>query len=141
MIVADTSALSALIDSDDRHHASVRSLYEKSAEEWLLPWAVFPAVDYLVGAHVGPRAQEAFVAEIVDGSLRIEWGEPSDLARAADLCRTYRSMRLGLVDGVVDGVVVALAERLRARAIATLDMRHFGAIAIRGRPRLLPRDV
>jgi hypothetical protein len=43
--------------------------------------------------------------------------------------------------GLVDGVVVAVAERLGAEAIATLDLRHFGAIAIQGRPRLLPRDL
>jgi uncharacterized protein len=137
MIVADTSVLLALIDSDDRHHGSVRSLYEKSANEWRLPWAVLPEIDYLVGAHVGRPAQEAFVADLVEGSLLVEWGESSDLARARQLCNTYRSMRLGLVDGVV----VAVAERIRARAIATLDLHHFGAIAIRGRPRLLPRDA
>jgi uncharacterized protein len=137
MIVADTSAVVALIDSDDRHHASVRSLHERTRGEWLLPWAVLAEVDYIVGTRIGRRAQEAFIADLVDGALPIEWGEPSDLARAGDLCETYRSMRLGLVDGVV----VAVAERLRARAIATLDIRHFGAIAIRCRPRLLPRDV
>jgi uncharacterized protein len=137
MIVADTSALLALINSDDRHHRPVRSLYERSAGEWLLPWAVLPEIDYLVGTHVGRNSQAAFVADLVDGSLAVEWGEPSDLARAQQLCDTYRSMRLGLVDGVV----VAVAERLRARAIATLDLRHFAAIAIRGRPRLVPRDA
>jgi hypothetical protein len=41
----------------------------------------------------------------------------------------------------VDAAVIAAAERLRATAIATLDMRHFGAVTIRGRPRLIPRDL
>jgi len=48
----------------------------------------------------------------------------------------HRSLRIGLVDGLV----IALAERLEAEAIATLDLRHFAAIAIKGNPRLLPRD-
>ena len=43
--------------------------------------------------------------------------------------------------GLVDGAVIAVAERLGAEAIATLDLRHFGAVAIRGRPRVLPRDA
>jgi predicted nucleic acid-binding protein len=43
--------------------------------------------------------------------------------------------------GLVDAVVVATAERLKAEAIATLDLRHFGAVAIKGNPRLLPRDL
>jgi hypothetical protein len=38
-------------------------------------------------------------------------------------------------------VVAAVTERLEAEAIATLDLRHFGSIEIRGRPKLLPRDV
>jgi hypothetical protein len=42
---------------------------------------------------------------------------------------------------LVDAVVIATAERLRADAIATLDLRHFGAIKIAGSPRLLPRDL
>jgi hypothetical protein len=33
---------------------------------------------------------------------------------------------------------MAIAERLRAHAIATLDRRHFGAVTFRGAPSLLP---
>jgi hypothetical protein len=33
-----------------------------------------------------------------------------------------------------------VTERLRADAIATLDMRHFAAVSIKGNPLLLPRD-
>jgi hypothetical protein len=36
---------------------------------------------------------------------------------------------------------MAVAERRRADAIATLDLRHFGAVTLRGRPRLVPRDI
>jgi hypothetical protein len=38
----------------------------------------------------------------------------------------------------VDAVVMAVAERLGADAIATLDRRHFGAVTLRGSPRLVP---
>ena len=40
----------------------------------------------------------------------------------------------------MDAVVIAVAERLKAEAIATLDLKHFGAVRIAGNPRLLPRD-
>jgi predicted nucleic acid-binding protein len=66
----------------------------------------------------------------------VEWGAHDDLERARALHVKYRALRLGLVDGVV----IAVAERLRAKAIATLDVRHFGAVTIRGRPKILPRD-
>jgi hypothetical protein len=36
---------------------------------------------------------------------------------------------------------MAVAERRRTDVIATLDLRHFGAVTLRGRPRLVPRDL
>jgi predicted nucleic acid-binding protein len=137
MIVADTGAVIALIDADDRHHRALRSLYEEDPGAWLLPWAILPEVDYLVGTHVGDRAQEAFLADLADDIFRIEWGTEGDLVAAQRLCRKHRTLRLGLVDAVV----IAVAERLAAGSIATLDLRHFGAVPIRGAPRLLPRDL
>jgi hypothetical protein len=41
----------------------------------------------------------------------------------------------------VDSVVIAVAARLRAEAIATLDLRHFGAVRLPGNPKLYPRDL
>jgi predicted nucleic acid-binding protein len=58
VIVADTGAILALIDRSDRHHRVLRTLYETDPTVWMLPWAILPEVDYLVGAHVGGRAQE-----------------------------------------------------------------------------------
>jgi predicted nucleic acid-binding protein len=84
-------------------------LYRDTGAEWVLPWAILPEVDYLVTRH-GLVAAQRF------------------LSRYADL-------RLGLVDAVV----MAVAERLRAEAIATLDLRHFAAVSMDPSPRLLPR--
>ena len=137
MIVADTGALIALFDRSDRHHDAVRRLYEDNPDRWVLPWAVLPEVDYLAATHLGPRAQDLWLADLASGAFSVEWGRPDDLAVAERICRRYKNLRVGLVDGVV----VAVAERLRATAIVTLDLKHFGAIAIKGKPRLLPRDA
>jgi uncharacterized protein len=134
VIVADTSAVVALIDADDRHHDAVRGIFEADPAAWVMPWAVLPEVDYLVRTHVGADAGDAFLLDLAEGSLRVEWGAEGDLRRAAGLGRRYRSLGLGLVDAVV----MAVSERLGAEAIATLDRRHFGTVAIRGRPALLP---
>ena len=104
---------------------------------WVLPWAILPEVDYLVGAELGPQAQEAFLADLADGAFSVEFGRDADITRAHAIGRRYRALKLGLVDAVV----IAIAERLRAEAIATLDLRHFGAVKIAGSPRLLPRDA
>lgn len=137
MIVADTGALVALFDRSDRQHAAVRAIYESDPDAWVLPWAVLPEVDYLVSAHLGARAQDLWLADLATGAFAVDWGRQEDLAAAERLCRRYKALRLGLVDAAV----IATAERLRADAIATFDLKHFGAVAIKGKPRLLPRDA
>lgn len=136
MIVADTGAVLALVDRDDRHHAALAEIYRRDPDAWLLPWAVLPEVDYLLLHHVGARSELAFLEDLAAARWAVEWGEPGDVARAHALCARYR--RLGL--GLVDGIVIAQAERLHADAIATLDLRHFAAVRIAGSPLLLPRD-
>ena len=137
MILADTGALVALIDADDRHHRALRDLYERDPDAWVVPWAVLPEVDYLLLSHVGVKAELAFVRDVAEDLYAVEWGDPVDLLRARALCERYRSLKLGLVDAVV----IAMAERLRADAIATLDVRDFGAVKIEGAPKLYPRDL
>ena len=137
MIVADTGAIVALIDRSDRHHRALLTLYEKDPAAWVLPWAILPEVDYLVGAHVGVRAQEAFLADLAEGTFTVAWGDEADLDEARRLSRRYARLRIGLVDAVV----IATAVRMKARAIATLDLRHFAAVTIPGHPKLVPRDL
>lgn len=137
MIVADTGAVLALIDADDPHHAPLRELFEARPTAWVLPWVVLPEVDYLVAKYLGAGTEEAFLDDLAAGTFAVEWGQPADLQRAADLAARYSALRLGLVDSVV----MATAERLEARAIATLDLRDFGPVELRGEPRLLPRDL
>lgn len=136
MIVVDTGAMLGLLDASEDYHPVFRDLYDENPDGWVLPWAVLPEVDYLVAAHLGAKAQEAFLADLADGVFPVEWGRDEDLAVARRICTRYRSLRLGLVDAVV----IATAERLKADSIATLDLRHFAAVSIKGNPRLLPRD-
>ena len=136
MIVADTGAIIALIDRKDPHHAALVSAFEAHADDWVLPWAILPEVDYLLRTKVGSGAQDAFLADVADGAYVVEWGMEADLDEALAVTRRYKSLRLGLVDAVV----IALAARHRARAIATLELSNFGAVKIAGAPQLWPRD-
>jgi predicted nucleic acid-binding protein len=136
MILVDTGAMLALLDASEDHHSAVRDLYDDNPDGWVLPWAILPEVDYLVSAHLGDKAHDAFLADLADGSFVVEWGREEDLTVAQRIHTRHRSLRLGLVDAVV----IAMAERLKVKAIATLDLRHFAAVSIKGNPRLLPRD-
>ncbi|MEO5742688.1 MAG: VapC toxin family PIN domain ribonuclease, partial [Vicinamibacterales bacterium] len=82
MIVADTGAIFALLDKGDRHHAAVREIYEDRPGDWLLPWAILPEVDYLIGAELGARAQDAFLEDLAAGAFTIEYGRHADVERA-----------------------------------------------------------
>jgi predicted nucleic acid-binding protein len=137
LIVADTGAIVALIDADDRHHERLRAAFEAEPDRWILPWAILPEVDYLLLHHVGLEAELTFLRDVAEGRWTVEWGTEADLARASELCAKHRGMRIGMVDGVVASV----AERLRADAVATLDERHFGTLVVKGDMKLLPRDL
>jgi predicted nucleic acid-binding protein len=136
IVVADTGAIVGLIDRSDRHHRQLRDLFAEGGQSWVLPWAILPEVDYLVATHLGARAEEAFLADLADGTFQVSWGEDADIAAAARLVKKYRDLKLGLVDAVV----IATAMRLQADAIVTLDVRDFSAVKIPGSPALWPRD-
>lgn len=137
MTVADTGAVVALIDADDPHHEQMVALFDADPQGWVLPWAILPEVDYLILSHLGGEVERAFVADVASGAFVIGWGEPTDLVRASELCETYQDLDVGMTDAVV----MAMAERLGVEAIATLDLRDFGAVKLRGVPKLVPRDA
>ena len=137
MIVADTGAVVALIDGDEGHHGILRQAFEEDPQAWVLPWAILPEVDHIVASRLGAAVARAFRGDLAQGLFAVEWGEGADLLRARELDEGYGALELGLVDGVV----MAVAERLGARAIATLDLRDFAPVQLAGRPQLWPRDL
>lgn len=137
MIVADTGAIVALLDADDTHHDALVALFEEDPAAWVLPWAILPEVDYLVTRYLGAATAEAFLRDVAEGAFTVEWGTEADLLRANLLRAQYAALDLGLVDSVV----AATAERLRAHAVATLDLRDFGTLRLSGSPKLYPRDL
>ncbi len=137
MIVADTGAVYALVDSRDRHHRALRKLFESDPDAWVLPWAILPEVDYLLGKRLGQRVEEDFLEDLAEERFAVAWGDESDLEEARRICRRHQALKFGLVDAIV----MAVAERLKADAIATLDVRDFGAVTLKGSPKLYPRDL
>lgn len=136
-VIVDTGALVALIDADDRHHDVLRRAFARAPERWLVPWAVLPEVDHFLASRLGRRAARAFRADVAASRLQVEWRGEVDLVRAAEIDAAHADLDLGLVDCVV----MAQAERLGAHAIATLDLRDFAAVPLRGSPALWPRDL
>ena len=86
MIVADTGAIVALIDKSDRHH---RTLVRALSRGFRPVGAAVghPAGSGLPGrsGNLGPRAEEAFLADLADGAFQVEWGRDADM-RAPTHC-------------------------------------------------------
>lgn len=90
----------------------------------MVPDLVIPEVTYLLAAGARTSVEADFLRGLVFGPIEVEHVGDVDLERAADLVETYADLRLG----TVDAVVVAIAERLTATKIATLDRRHFTVV-------------
>ena len=123
-IIADTGALYALADADDRWHKRVVDWWRSNVVPIIVPLTVLPEVAYLLATRIGPAAEESFVQAVADGELTTEPLEQEDLVRAAELLRQYADLPLGFVDATV----AATAERLRSRTLLTTDRRHFSVV-------------
>jgi predicted nucleic acid-binding protein len=127
VIVCDTGPLvAAAIRNDDDYRACVdlfASLH-LAGRRILVPGPVVAEVGFLLAAKGGPRVESAFLRSFAEGTLTPVGVEPSDFARMADLVDIYADFPLG----TTDAAVVAVAERLNIREVATLDHRHFRAV-------------
>jgi predicted nucleic acid-binding protein len=56
-----TGAVVALLDADDRHHATLKDIYLSDPEAWILPWAILPEVAYLAGTHLEPTRRTCLI--------------------------------------------------------------------------------
>jgi predicted nucleic acid-binding protein len=79
---------------------------------------------YLIDRQLGPEAEAGFYRSIANGDLLVEALTAGDWQRIADLVEQYADFRLG----GTDASLIAIAERLGATRIATLDRRHFQAV-------------
>jgi predicted nucleic acid-binding protein len=89
---------------------------------------------YFVGTRLGVSAEAAFLRGMA--TLEVEAPLPEDWQRISELVERYGDFPLG----GTDASVVALAERMGAPVVVTLDHRHFAALQPLHRPafELLP---
>jgi predicted nucleic acid-binding protein len=109
MLIADTGPLVAMLNAKDRHHEACTALFRRFRGPIIVPAPIVTEVAYFLQIEPGP-AVEAATAQ--------------DFARMADLVRQYADFPLG----TADASVIAVAERLGATHVATIDHRHFRAV-------------
>jgi len=134
LAIVDAGPLFAAADADDPRHEDVLAIFERSDLRFVCPAFTVDEAVYLVGHRLGPTAEATFLRGLA--GVDIETPSPDDFVRMAELVEQYADFPLG----GADASVVALAERLDAPIVVTLDRRHFGAVTPRHRPafELLP---
>ena len=118
-ILLDGSAVLAAADRADLNHAAAVAWFERADEPLLLGALTLAELDDLLQRELGVAASLAVVQALIDGGLRLVSPTREDLARAADLLGEAGEHRPRLADAVL----VATAERLGVRRIATFDRR------------------
>ncbi len=118
-ILLDGSAVLAAADRDDLNHAAAVAWFARAEEPLLLGALTLAELDVLLQRELGPAATLAVLRSIADGAVRLVGPTDADLARAAELLAEAAEHRPRLVDAVL----VATAERLDLRRVATFDRR------------------
>lgn len=130
MLILDTGPIVAAINNRDNRHAECARLLESAPGPLVVPAPVLTEVCYLLEQRSGTHSEALFIAALLDGDLSLEPLTSGDLQRIHELILTYADLPLG----AVDASVIAVAERLGARAVATLDVKHFLVV----KPRHIP---
>ena len=124
MLIVDSGPLYASAATRDKNHDRCVQLLRTATRPLIVPELVVTEVAYMLGEHIGVDAEVAFGRSIAAGELLVEPVDEAEWERIVALIEAYADLPLGMVDASV----VALAERLDQRQIATLDRRHFTVV-------------
>ena len=118
-ILLDASAVVAAADRADLHHDAAVAWFARADEPLLLGALTLADLDVLLQRELGPAATVALVGALTDGAIRLLPPTDADLARAIELLTEAAEHTPRLADAVL----VASAERLGVRRVATFDRR------------------
>lgn len=123
MIVVDTGVLFAAADRSDAHHDRCSEFFDDTRETLLVPTPVVIETAWLIGSRLGVDAQATFLSTGSSEIDRVDLTD-ADWRRVAELVASSRDLDLG----VVDAAVVAVAERMTATTIVTVNPRDFRVV-------------
>jgi len=123
-LICDTGALLDYLVEGSTDHERFRHAIDGARTRYV-PGLVLAEVDYFLRDE--RPAMNLFMSDVARGAFTYAPPALDQLARAMEIDRRYADLGLGLVDASV----VALAEDLSIRRIATRDVRHFRAVRLR----------
>jgi uncharacterized protein len=123
-LICDTGALLDYLVQNAPDHRLFRNVIDRARARYI-PALVLAEVDYFLRDE--RQAMQTFMQDIARGAFTYAPPSLDQLSRAMAIDRRYADLRLGLVDSSV----IALAEALGIRRLATRDVRHFSAVRLR----------
>jgi predicted nucleic acid-binding protein len=120
-LICDTGALLDYLVEGSADHLAFRTAIDDTRTRYV-PGLVLAELDYFLRDE--RAAMRTFIEDLSRGAFTHAPADVGQLVRAMEIDRRYGDLRLGLVDSSV----IALAEQLGVRRIATRDIRHFTAI-------------
>ena len=109
----------AAADRSDLNHDAAVVWFARVDEPLLLGALSLADLDHVLQRELHASASIAVIATVVNGSIRLVSPTDHDLARASELMKEAAEHRPRLVDSIL----IATAERLAVRRIATFDRR------------------
>lgn len=127
-LICDTGALIDYLVESAADHRRFRNAIDQARTRYV-PGLVLAEVDDFLRHE--RRAMQVFMEDLARGAFTYAPPTIGQLSRAMQVDQHFADLGLGLVDGSI----VALAESLGIRRLATRDVRHFTAVRLRdGRP-------
>jgi predicted nucleic acid-binding protein len=123
-LICDTGALLDYLVAGAPDHRPFRRAIDQARTRYV-PGLVLAELDYFLRDE--RPAMESFMQDLSRGAFTYAPPALDGLSRALEIDRRYADLGLGLVDASV----IALAEELGVRRLATRDVRHFSAVRLR----------
>jgi predicted nucleic acid-binding protein len=123
-LICDTGALIDYLVETAPDHRRFQDAIDQARTRYV-PGLVLAEVDYFLRDE--RQAMQVFMQDLARGAFTYAPPTIGQLARAMEVDRRFAGLGLGLVDGSI----VALAESLGIRRLATRDVRHFAAVRLR----------
>ena len=122
MIIADTGAFVAVLNSRDEYHSLAQSAFAIKSELLITTYPVISEACHLIKRSVGLEGEQLFLQTIVAGVAEVFQLQNSHLLRMTKLMKKYADLPMDLADASL----VVLAEELKDGRILTTDRRDFG---------------
>lgn len=120
-LLLDTGVLLALLNAGDSWYPRCREMADSQDWDFVIPSTVVVELDYFLRQRLPPGGWKVFYEDLEAGRYRLEIVNWEDIRRSVEICRTYEDADLQLVDASI----VAVAERLGEKRVATVDRADF----------------